>query len=192
MWPARIVKYLFDMESSAGHRSSLMRRAIGVVVGSAMLVIGLSSSSGAGAARTPNGARTGLIVASNVYLLAEPFDSEASLVEAMDRLNQPQPISVCCGGAWRVHFAALLERPTGDDTLNLEFRDVSSLDGPEPRSAVFSSAIATRSRQMTIFVNDFVITKEQGFAAGHEYEVSLWRPAGSDRNALAKGRFSLK
>jgi hypothetical protein len=53
------------------------------------------------------------------------------LVEAMTRLQQPRPVNACCGGAWRVHFAVQLERPSGAETLDLEFYDVSISDPSE-------------------------------------------------------------
>ena len=57
---------------------------------------------------------------------------------------------------------------------------------------MFSSEIATHRGDTTIFVNDFVISTDLGFAGGHEYEVSVRRPTGSGRRALAKGRFTLR
>jgi hypothetical protein len=137
------------------------------------------------------GPRTGLIVASSVYLLATPFDSAALLVEAMTRLRQPQPVKACCGGAWRVHFAVQLERPSGAETLDLEFYDVSISDPSERRARMFCSEIATNPGDMTIFVNDFVIFTDLGFAAGHEYEVLVRRPSDSGPRTLAIGRFTL-
>jgi len=40
-------------------------------------------------------------------------------------------------------------------------------------------------------VNDFVISTDLDFVAGHEYEVLVQRPSGIGRRALAKGRFTL-
>jgi hypothetical protein len=167
-----------------------MRTVIGVVSGAGVLAACLSAAGATRPARR-SGAHAGVIVASNVYLQGEPFDSLATLSEAMDRLGQPQPISACCGGAWRVHFAALLERPIDDATLDLEFVDVRAAAEPAPPRQVFSSPVAVRPGQTTIFVDDFVITAAQGFAAGHEYEVSLRRSGGTDRAALASGKFTL-
>jgi hypothetical protein len=178
------------------HRSSSTRGARGstiTVVTVVILAASLSLATARDRDRAVAGAvaHTGLIVASNVYLFATPFDSPAALVEAMKRLQQPQIIGACCGGAWRVHFAALLERPSGEDTLNLAFDDVSTSGGSEQRIRVFSSAIPVGPGEATVFVNDFVISKDQGFIAGHQYEVSLWPPAGADRKVLARGRFTL-
>ena len=142
--------------------------------------------------------KTGLIVASSVYLVETPFDSAVTLVAAMTRLQQPQPATACCGGAWRVHFAVQLERPSGAETLELEFYDVSSSDPSERRIRMFCAEIATQRGDTTIFVNDFVISTDIGFAAGHEYEVLVRRPidsvgpADSVPRALAKGRFTLR
>jgi len=179
------------------HRSSSTRGTVASTITVVILAASLSLARAtardrdrAGAVAVA-GAHTGLIVASNVYLFATPFDSPAALVEAMKRLQQPQVIGACCGGAWRVHFAALLERPSGEDTLNLAFDDVSTSAGSEQRIRVFSSAIPVEPGEATVFVNDFVISKDQGFIAGHQYEVSLWPPAGSDRKVLARGRFTL-
>jgi hypothetical protein len=184
------VKDFPDMNTSKS-RSSLMRTVAGLAVGSAALLTCLSSSD-ARPARADKGARVGLVVASDVHLLPQSFASVAGLQEAMDRLRQPQPIRSCCGGAWRIHFAALLDRPAATDALDLEFLDVSSPDRSEARRRVFSSSIAVVPGQVTVFVDDFVITQDEGFASGHDYEVFVRRPAGSDRTALAKGRFTLK
>jgi hypothetical protein len=156
-----------------------------------MLMATCLPSSSAASSRNRQGAHLGLIVASNVYLSAEPFESVAALADAMQRLRQPQPIRACCGGAWRVHFAAQLERPVDDAVLELEFVDVSRVGQSELRRRVFSSVVAGRPGQPTVFVEDFVITAAQGFAAHHNYEVSLWRRVGTTRIPLAKGRFVL-
>ena len=120
--------------------------------------------------------KTGLIVASSMFLVATPFDSAVTLVAAMTRLQQPQPVTASCGGAWRVHFAVQLERPSGEETLELEFYDVSISAPAAGRTRMFFSEIATHRGDTTIFVNDFVIATDLGFAAGHEYEVSVRRP----------------
>jgi hypothetical protein len=41
---------------------------------------------------------------------------------------------------------------------------------------MFCSEIATNPGDTTIFVNDFVISTDLGFAAGHEYEVLRGAP----------------
>ena len=110
----------------------------------------------------------------------------------MTRLQQPQPLTASCGGAWRVHFSVQLGRPSGEERLELEFYDVSISSPAEGRTRMFSSEIATHRGDTTIFVNDFVISTDLGFAAGHEYEVSVQRPTGAGRRALAKGRFTLR
>jgi len=127
-----------------------------------------------------------------MFLVATPFDSVVMLVAAMTRLQQPQPVTASCGGAWRVHFVVQLERPSGEETLELEFHDVSISVPAEGRTRMFSSEIATHRGDTTIFVNDFVISTDLGFAGGHEYEVTARRPTGAGRRALAKGRFTLR
>jgi hypothetical protein len=136
--------------------------------------------------------KTGLIVASSMFLVATPFDSAVTLVAAMTRLQQPQPVTASCGGAWRVHFVVQLQRPSGEETLALEFHDVSISVPAEARTRMFASEIAIHRGDTTIFVNDFVISMDLGFVAGHEYEVSARRPTGAGRPALAKGRFTLR
>jgi hypothetical protein len=167
-------------------KPTLRRRSIGV----AMLATSLSLASAS--AKERNGAHTGLIVASSVYLFETPFDSAATLVRAMTHLRQPQVIGAYCNGAWRVHFAAQLEQPGGEETLDLQIDDVSRSGRSRRRIRVFSSDIPVHPGQMTLFMNDFVISNEMGFAAGHAYEVSLWRPAEAGRTVLAKGSFTLK
>jgi hypothetical protein len=167
----------------------MIRRAAGSAIALLMLAPCLSLAAKPASDRAP---RTGLIVASSMFLVATPFDSAVTLAAAMTRLQQPQPVTTSCGGAWRVHFAVQLERPSGEETLELEFYDVS-ISGPvEGRTRMFCSEIATHRGDTTIFVNDFVISTDLGFAAGHEYEVSVRRPTGSSRRALAKGRFTLR
>jgi hypothetical protein len=56
---------------------------------------------------------------------------------------------------------------------------------------MFSAEIQTNPGDTTIFVNDFVISTDLDFVAGHEYEVLVQRPSGIGRRALAKGRFTL-
>jgi len=171
------------------HRSNMIRRAAGSAVALVMLAPCPSLAAKSAADNRP---RSGLIVASSVYLVATPFESAALLVEAMTRLRQPRPVIACCGGAWRVHFAVQLERPSGAETLDLEFYDVSISDPPAERTRMFCAEIATNPGDTTIFVNDFVISTDLGFAAGHEYEVLVQRPSGSGRRALAKGRLTLR
>ena len=60
------------------------------------------------------------------------------------------------------------------------------------RIRVLSSSVPVQTGDKTIFVNDFVISKDLGFVAGHKYEVSLWLPSETGRIALAKGAFTLK
>jgi hypothetical protein len=176
------------METIEGHRLNAIRRGAGAAIALVMLAPCLSPAAASARTHTP---KTGIIVASGVYLIATPFDSAATLVEAMTRLQQPQAIGACWGGAWRVHFAVQLERPSGEETLELAFYDVASSNSSERRARMFSSEIATHPGDTTIFVNDFVISTDLGFAGGHEYEVSLSRPAGSGQTALAMGRFTL-
>jgi len=164
----------------------MIRRA---AVALLMLAPGLSLAAKPAPDHAP---KTGLIVASSMFLVATPFDSAVTLVAAMNRLQQPQPVTASCGGAWRVHFAVQLERPSGEATLELEFYDVSISVPAEGRTRMFSSEIAIHRGDTTIFVNDFVISTDLGFAGGHEYEVSVRRPTGSGRRALAKGRFTLR
>jgi hypothetical protein len=158
--------------------------------GAAILATSLSLASAS--ARERDGAHPGLIVASSVYLFETPFDSAATLVRAMTHLQQPQVIGACCNGAWRVHFAAQLEQPAAEESLDLRIDDVSRSGRSRRRIRVFSSDIPVHPGQVTVFMNDFVISTDMGFAAGHAYEVSLWRPAESGRKMLAKGSFTLK
>lgn len=144
-------------------------------------------------ARDEGGPRTGLIVASNVYLFAGRVDSVDKLVDAMSRLKQPQAIRACCEGAWRIHFAAVLERRSGEATLELRFDPASSPAADDPRTPVFSTTVPVDAGSATVLVNDFVISRDQGFVAGQKYEVSLWRTSGLDRSApLATGSFVLE
>jgi hypothetical protein len=145
------------------------------------------------AARDEAGGRPGLIVASNVYLFAGRTDSVAALVDAMSRLKQPQPISGCCEGAWRMHFAAWLERRPGETTLELRFDPATTPGGETKPTPLFSTTVPVDAASATVFVNDFVISRDQGFVAGNKYDVSLWRTSGLDRSApLAKGSFILE
>ncbi len=150
------------MRTIQRHRLNMIRRGAGSAIASVMLASCLSLAAESARDHAP---KTGLIVASSVYLVATPFDSAVTLVEAMTRLQQPRPASACCGGAWRVHFAVQLERPSGEETLELEFYDVASSDSSERRARMFSSEIATDPGDTTIFVNDFVISTDLGFAA---------------------------
>jgi hypothetical protein len=145
-------------------------------------------------ARDEGGARPGLIVASNVYLFPAPVDSVATLAAAMNRLQQPQAIRACCEGAWRIHFAAWLERRPGESTLELRFdlAGAAGSDGGGQRPPIFSTTVPVDPASTTAFVNDFVISKEQGFVAGSRYEVSLRRTSGLDSSTLAKGSFVLE
>ena len=95
------------------HRSNMIRRAAVALV---MLAPGLSLAAKPAPDHAP---KTGLIVASSMFLVATPFDSAVTLAAAMTRLQQPQPVTASCGGAWRVHFAVQLERPSGEETLEL-------------------------------------------------------------------------
>ena len=146
------------------------------------------------AARDEAGGRTGLIVASNVYLFAGPVDSVATLIDAMGRLKQPQAIRACCEGAWRVHFAAALPRRPGEATLELRFDSPSTSPGSEDqRTPLFATTVPVDPGSAAVFVNDFVISTDQGFVAGNKYDVSLWRTSGLDRSApLATGSFILE
>jgi hypothetical protein len=176
------------MQTIPWRRSNMTRRAVGSAV--ALVVLALCLSLAAAPARE-HAPETGLIFASSVYLVETPFESAATLVDAMTRLRQPQPASACCGGMWRVHFAVQLKQSSGKATLDLEFYDVSISDPSARTLRVFSAEIATKPDDTTIFVNDFVISSDLGFVAGHEYEVSAWRPSEPGRKALARGRFTL-
>jgi hypothetical protein len=171
------------------HRSIMIRRAAGSAIALVMLAPCPSLAARPVPERAP---KAGVIVASSMHLVATPFDSAVTLVAAMTRLQQPQPVTASCGGAWRVHFAVQLERPSGEETLELEFFDLSIAAPSEGRTRMFSSEIATHRGDTTIFVNDFVISTDLGFAAGHEYEISVRRPTGSGRRTLARGRFTLR
>jgi hypothetical protein len=170
------------------HRSNMIRRAAGSAIALVMLVPCLSL---AAKSAPDHGPRTGLVVASNINLVPTQFESAVTLIEAMTRLQQLGPINACCGGAWRVHFAVQLERPSGEATLDLEFFDLSISDPSERRIRMFSAEIQTNPGDTTIFVNDFVISTDLDFVAGHEYEVLVQRPSGIGRRTLAKGRFTL-
>jgi len=149
----------------------------------------------AGPAARESGARIGRIVASNVYLLAKPAASVAELTAAMSRLQQPQPIDACCDGAWRVHFAAWLERPVGEDTLELRFYTAPGGDAREasPPAPMFSATVPVEPGSATVFVNDFVVSKDQGFTSKRKYQVALWRTRGLDGGIeLATGNFILE
>jgi hypothetical protein len=149
--------------------------------------------SGAGAASRDDGAEPrGLIVASNVYLRKTPVDSPATLMAAMRRLQQPQDIRSFADGAWRVHFAAVLERAPGETTLELRFDSMPGQGSVESPARVFSTTVPVDPAGTTVFVNDFVISNEMGFSAGSKYEVSLWRAGAADAGALAKGSFLLE
>ena len=176
------------MQTIPWRRSNMIRRAAGSAIALAMLAP--CQSLAAGSARE-HVSETGLIFASSVYLVETPFESAATLVEAMTRLQQPQPASACCGGMWRVHFVVQLKQSSRNETLDLEFFDVSTSDPSARPLRVFSAEIATRPDDTTIFVNDFVVSADLGFVAGHEYEVSAWRTAEPGRKALARGRFTL-
>jgi hypothetical protein len=191
---ASYVDSLQRQSSTPNLTRMVIASAVAVVLATCLSLPDASARVRGGGTASGSGAHTGVIVTSDVYLLATPFDSAATLVDAINRLQQPQAISASCGGAWRLHFAALLARPPGEGMLDLEFDDTSSSSSvrTEQRTRVFSSAVPVRSGDATVFVNDFVISKDLGFAAGHRYEVSLWRAPGSDRQALAKGTFTLK
>jgi hypothetical protein len=170
-------------------RLQVSRGAFASAVALVILTPGMALATESPHERVP---RPWIIVASDVYLLATPSESAATIVEAMSRMHQPQAIGGCCGGAWRVHFAALLQGPSGEETLDLEFYEVSSSGRPERRTHVFSSQVTAGPADTTISIDDFVISTDLGFPAGHKYEVSLWRPVGSNRNALAEGFFTLE
>ena len=121
----------------------MIRRAAGAAIALVMLAPGLSLAAKPAPDHAP---KTGLIVASSMFLVATPFDSAVTLVAAMTRLQQPQPVTASCGGAWRVHFAVQLERPSGEETLELEFYDVSISVPAEGRTRMFSSEIADPPR----------------------------------------------
>jgi len=87
----------------------MIRRAAGSAIALVMLVPCLSL---AAKSAPDHGPRTGLVVASNINLVPTQFESAVTLIEAMTRLQQLGPINACCGGAWRVHFAVQLERPS--------------------------------------------------------------------------------
>jgi hypothetical protein len=166
-----------------------------LVVGSPLLIAAALAAASAATPVSPrdNGAlRSGTIVASNVYLLASPADSPAALIAAMRRLQQPQPILSFSAGAWRIHFAAWLERATGETSLELRFDAMPAAGRNQPPARVFSSAVPVDPASTTVVVNDFVISDEQGFAAGGSYEVSLWRVGSAEAKALAKGSFILE
>jgi hypothetical protein len=149
--------------------------------------------SGAGAESRDDGAEPrGLIVASNVYLHKTSVDSPATLMAAMRRLRQPQDIRSFSDGAWRVHFAAVLESAPGEPTLELRFDSIPDQGSVEPPARVFSSTVPVEPSSTTVFVNDFVVSNEMGFAAGNKYEVSLRRTGAAEAGALAKGTFLLE
>ena len=172
------------------YRSTLTRTAAASAIGLLMLAPGLSQATPA--APDLGTTRTGLIVTSDVFLREAPYDSALTFAEAMNRLSPAGSIGAYCSGSWRVHFAAQIEQPLGEETLDLRFYDLSTLGRPGQRIRVLSSSIPVHPGDTTIFVNDFVISKDLGFVSGHKYEVSLWRRAAPERTALAKGTFGLK
>jgi len=178
------------MKRTQRYRSTLTRRTVGLASGLLMLAPCLSQATPP--ARDLGAPRTGLIVASDVYLRAATYDSAVTFAEAMNHLPSGRPIRASCSGAWRVHFAAQMEQPVGEETLDLRLYDLSNADRPGQRIRMLSSSIPVHAGDTTIFVNDFVISKDLGFVAGHKYEVSLWTGAGAERSALAKGTFTLK
>jgi hypothetical protein len=133
----------------------------------------------------------GRIVTSDVAIAA-PVDSSpdsvAELVATLKRFEQTEPIAACCDGAWRVHFAAVLDRPARQDVLVLAFHDK---DGARA-DPVFSTEVSVKREQPVVVLNDFVISNDLGFLAGHKYAVTLARHRGADREVLARGTFMLK
>src|SRR5262245_23024636 len=73
----------------------------------------------------------GRIVASDVSIEVpvSSLQSDDGLAAALGGAEQhPRAIAGCCDGAWRVHLAAVLERPAESDTLSLAFRDKGAPD----------------------------------------------------------------
>jgi hypothetical protein len=140
-------------------------------------------------AETPaeRGTSKGRIFVSDVPIQGPPnsLDSVAEVVATLNKLRLQQEIAGCCDGSWRIHFAALLDHPAGGDTLVLAFQDRDGAHGKD----LFSTQIPVTPKQTFILMNDFVISRELGFRAGHTYGVTLSRLRGSD--ILARGDFSL-
>jgi len=129
----------------------------------------------------------GRIIVSDVPIegAGESADSAAELVAALSKMRVEREIAGCCDGSWRIHFAALLDRAPGGDALVLAFQDKDGTHGKD----VFSTEIAVTPKQTFILMNDFVLSRDLGFRAGHTYGVTLSRVRGSE--VVARGDLAL-
>jgi hypothetical protein len=131
---------------------------------------------------TPVRSTKGRIVASgrldrNVATAVESIEGLVASLAGTERT--PTAIKSCCDGAWRLHLAAVFDRPAGGDKLFLTFTE------KDTDARVFGTEISVKPGDAGRSCNDLVIGKELGFAAGQHVPAGAHAPRGR-RGARAR------
>jgi hypothetical protein len=90
------------------------------------------------------------------------------------------------GDGWHLYFVAYLKKAAGSAEVNIVFYDVTA-----KREQINAFPINT-APSAKILMSDIEITPEQGFKAGHKYEVRITRLVGGKEDVYAKATLDLK
>jgi hypothetical protein len=90
-------------------------------------------------------------------------------------------------GSWTIYFVAFLKKPPGVKEVNIVFYD-TAVKSHEETNAI---QIATQA-SAKILVSNVQIGPEQGFKAGHTYNVLITRLVGGKEDVYARTTLTLK
>lgn len=113
------------------------------------------------------------------------YESDRAMVSALRRAKRN--VIKGTGGTWTIHVMAFLNRPAGDNKVNLVYYDVT-----KQRDQIYFVEIDVQPTQRTLQLNGNVVSKDHGFVAGHRYELMITRLVGGKEDVYARGTVTLK
>jgi hypothetical protein len=157
--------------------SRLAGKVAGVTAALSLLAAGSAArANGAGSVRSE---LVGQVVVSDV-LLAPGLGTSSGGQAALQRFGRHSVSRI--SGFWRLHMVAFLAGASapGSDMVSLVAYDVTT---PGDRHQVRVFEVPLDGGSHTVQINDFVVSEEMGFQAGHRYELVV--QAGDDEGGSA-------
>jgi hypothetical protein len=177
--------------------SRLAGKVAGVTAALSLLAAGSAAwANGAGSVRSE---LVGQVVVSDV-LLAPGLGTSSNAQAALQRFGRQSVARI--SGFWRLHMVAFLAGGRGASAPDTEMVSLVAYDVTTPgdRHQVRIFEVPLEGGSRTVQINDFVVSEDMGFQAGHRYELVVQaagdEAAGNDPqrkpDVLAKGVVTLR
>lgn len=121
----------------------------------------------------------------SLFILAEPVEPSSGFEKEVK--SKARQVVEMKNDQWTLYFVAFLKKPPGVPDVELVFYDVAD-KAHEPTNHF---AITTQP-SAKILASNISFGIDQGFKAGHKYNVLITRLVGGKEDVYAKGQVTLK